>query len=313
MGSLGEKIIEIKENLHFMSAPISLLFYIKFKKIILEQKIDVIYVHLPNPFMHEVIRGHRNFLRKRNIKVIGIYHSDILNKKFIGNLYQNYFLAFENIYDSFISSSLNLQQTSPVLSAIKPEKVKVIPFCVEETNPFVLRKNFTGKLLSIGRLVPYKGFEFLINSVIGTNLELTIIGGGPLYQKLKEMLPPNVKLLGDVSDQEKNKLLLESDVLVVSSNSRAEAYGMTIVEAFQSGLPVVTSQINTGVTFLVNHNQTGLTYPINDKSELLKQFDELKANSQLLEILSKGCFEFYNTQLKFNFFQKKILGQLKNL
>ncbi|MBC7430408.1 MAG: glycosyltransferase [Bacteriovorax sp.] len=312
-GKLGEEIIEVKENLHFMSAPLSFLFFLKFKKLISEKKIDVIYVHLPNPFMHEVISFHKGFLKKYNVKVIGIYHSDILNKKFIGKLYQKYFLAFEGAYDSFISSSKNLQLTSPVLGEVKPDKVKVIPFCVEEINPFILRSNFKGKLLSIGRLVPYKGFEFLIDAVKGTNLQLTIVGGGPLFSKLNENLPSNVKLLGDISDEQKNKLLLESDILVVSSNSRAEAFGMTIVEAFQAGLPVLATQINTGVTFLVNHKHTGLTYPINDKKALLEQFEELNSNKNLLGELSQGCFNFYSSHLKFQYFQEKILGQLKNL
>ncbi|MBC7713352.1 MAG: glycosyltransferase [Rhizobacter sp.] len=312
-GKLGEEIVEVKEHLHFMSAPISFSFFLQFKKLILKNKINVIYVHLPNPFMHEIIKFYKKFLKKNNVKIIGIYHSDILNKKFIGTLYEKYFLASENDYDSFISSSKNLQLTSPVLSEIKADKVKVIPFCVEEINPFILRNHFSGKLLSIGRLVPYKGFEFLIDAVKGTDMSLTIVGGGPLYQKLNENLPANVKLLGDISDEEKNKLLKESDVLVVSSNSRAEAFGMTIVEAFQAGLPVLATQINTGVTFLVSHKQTGLTYPINDKQALLEQFEALSSNERLLGELSQGCFNFYNTNLKFQFFQEKIMGQLKSL
>ena len=307
IGALGEQIVEVKQDFFLMSTPISFNFIFKFKKLILEQKIDRIYVHLPNPFMHEMVRKNKIFLIKNNVTIVGVYHSDIINKKFLGNLYQRYFLKTQHIYNSYICSSENLKQTSPVLKKILQSKVDVIPFCVEEKNVFKKRSQFQGNLLIIGRLVPYKGYEFLIDALTNSDFHLTIVGGGPLLAKLKKRLPPNIKILGDVSEDIKNNLLNQSDLLVVSSNSRAEAYGMTIVEAFQTGLPVIATQINTGVTFLVDHQKTGLTYPINDKLELLKQLTSLRNDHTLLPKLSEGCFLFYNANLKFELFQKKLL------
>lgn len=307
-GVHGEEVIEVKEDLFLVSTPISFSFPFQFKKLILERKIERIYVHLPNPFMHELVRQFKNFLMKNNVTIIGIYHSDILNKKVLGNLYQTYFFKSQHVYDCYICSSDNLKQTSPVLSKISSEKIKIIPFCVEEKNLFKKRQDFKGKLLSIGRLVPYKGFEFLIDAITNTEFELVIIGKGPLMNKLKKGLPSNVKLLGDVSDEVKNELINESDLLIVSSNSRAEAYGMTIVEAFQAGLPVVAAQINTGVTFLVTHRKTGLTYPINNKEEFLKQLFSLRNDPSLLSTLSEECFSFYNAHLTFEHFQQNLLS-----
>lgn len=98
-------------------------------------------------------------------------------------------------------------------------------------------------------MVPYKGFEFLIDTFNNTEFDLDIIGNGPLLSKLKSLCASNVKIHHDLNHKSKNELLSSADLLVVGSINRAEAYGMTIVEAFYCEIPVIAPRINTGVTF----------------------------------------------------------------
>lgn len=43
-------------------------------------------------------------------------------------------------------------------------------------------------LVSIGRMVPYKGFEFLIDTFSNSEFELNIIGNGPLEKKIRKYI-----------------------------------------------------------------------------------------------------------------------------
>ncbi|MFZ4712071.1 MAG: glycosyltransferase [Bacteriovoracaceae bacterium] len=308
IGRYGEKIWEIKQNLFFLSTPFSYRFYFSFKKILEAESFDQIYIHLPNPFMHEILKSAQQILKRTNTKVIGVYHSDIVNKGFLGSLYDRFFLRHQHLYDNFLCSSPKLRESSHVLQKVVFSKIKVIPFCVEENNHFRIRENFTKELVAIGRFVPYKGFEFLLKALQGTDYRLTLMGSGPLYKKLKQFEGPNLRLVGDVTEEVKNLYLNLADVLIVSSNSRAEAYGMTIVEAFHRGLPVVASNLPTGVTFLVNDEVTGLIFDIENRQSLLDSLKKLENDPLLMKKLSQQCYQFYHDQLRFKLFKEKLLA-----
>ena len=55
VGEFGEIVNFIVEDLFFNSAPISFNFIFHLKSLLKEHAIEKIYVHLPNPFMHEVV------------------------------------------------------------------------------------------------------------------------------------------------------------------------------------------------------------------------------------------------------------------
>ena len=248
-GEFGEKIEWLKTHLELKSALFNWGFFLKFRDYIVHNKIKKIYVHLPNPYMHELVRMNKQFLKDNNIVVHAIYHSDIVNQKFLKFFYNLYFVFTSNVYSSLIVSSDKLWNYSKVLARIPIEKKRVLPFCTEGNMTYIHRTEFKGKLLAIGRLVPYKGFEFLVNAINGTEYELHIIGDGPLIQILQSIKGKNIHLHRKLSEKDKNELIAQSDLLIVSSINQAEAYGMIIVEAFESGMPVVASNLNSGVTF----------------------------------------------------------------
>jgi glycosyltransferase involved in cell wall biosynthesis len=258
--------------------------------------------------MHELVRFYRDFLNKLNIKVIGVYHSDIINKGILGKLYNLYFKKTVNIYDKIMVSSENLWNSSPVLHKLNTNIKVVVPFCIEE---FVRVKVETNKsrfrLVSIGRLVPYKGFEFLIDVFNNTEFDLHIIGNGPLLNKLKAKSADNIQIHYNLDHDSKNKLLVSADFLVVGSTNRAEAYGMTIVEAFYCGLPVIAPNINTGVTFLVKDGITGFVYDVLNKEMLLKKVREAISKPNEVQAIKQNIGDFYIKFLSYDCFRKGIL------
>ena len=311
IGEFLETVYSIGQDIFFQSAPISFGFIFAFKNLIIKHKINRIYVHLPNPFMHEVLRISRLFLKKMNIEIVAVYHSDIVNQRFLGKMYNYYFSLSKNIYDYWICSSQKLWNSSPVLNNIDERKKRIVPFCTEGSIAFREREKFQGKLLAVGRLVPYKGFEFLINVINKTNFQLHIVGDGPEFENLKKIAGKNIVLHRRIDDSEKNLLFDQCDLLIVSSVNRAEAYGMIIVEAFEAGLPVVASNLDSGVTFLVQHEVTGLVFETLNEEKLIEQIKRLEQDEELYRRISNNTRVFYDEELSYLQFKLKI-EQLSN-
>ncbi len=99
-------------------------------------------------------------------------------------------------------------------------------------------------LISIGRIVKRKGFDYLIRSLklLNENIVLLIIGDGAGINKLIQLvyrlnLHNRVKFLGDVSEELKFQYLANSDLYILSSLH--EGFGIVLQEAMQVGLPIV--------------------------------------------------------------------------
>jgi rhamnosyl/mannosyltransferase len=306
IGELGESIHLVRQDIFLKSAPISLGFIFYFKKMIKANRINRLYVHLPNPYMHEVLRIFKDFLKKEKVEVIAVYHSDIVNQKILGKIYNCYFSLTKHIYNYWICSSQKLWESSLILKNIAVEKKRIIPFCSDAQMTFRGRDKFKGKLLAVGRLVPYKGFEFLVRAINKTKYELHIIGNGPEYEKLKKISASNIILHKNINDREKRELFNQCDVLVISSINRAEAYGITIVEAFEAGLPVIASNLDSGVTFLVQHEKTGLVFDTKDEEKLLHAIERLEKENDLYSQISRNTKKFFDSELSYDHFKNKI-------
>ena len=308
-GLYGENVYQAREDIKLGSSPLSIGYYQHVKHLIEKEAPQFLLVHLPNPFAHEVIKHFFSFFKEKKIKILGIYHSDIINQVVLRDAYNLYFSNHLHVYDYFICSSRNLKNSSSILSKLSDDKVKVIPFCVEHS--FMAKSQnrnsqFNGKFLTIGRMVPYKGYEFLIQAFKNLPYTLTVVGNGPLKDKLKAMASPNVHFAGQITEEEKFNLLTSHDALIMSSINRAEAYGMTIVEAFSVGLPVIASNIDTGVSFLVRDGETGYKFPIKDEAGLLAQIESVARDPQTTQRLSKACRDFFNTSLNYSAFRENL-------
>jgi glycosyltransferase involved in cell wall biosynthesis len=82
---------------------------------------------------------------------------------------------------------------------------------------------------------------------------------------------------------------------------------MSIVEAFSMSIPVIAPNLNTGVSFLVQNEITGLVYQVENSNELIKRIEELSKNEILYRKLSLSCYKFFKENLSYNVFKKKLL------
>ena len=90
--------------------------------------------------------------------------------------------------------------------------------------------------LCVGRLVAYKRADLAVETFRGLPYELVVVGTGPDGESLRRAAPPNVRFVGDVSDEELRRLYREAVAVVAPG---VEDFGIAMAEAQACGTPVI--------------------------------------------------------------------------
>lgn len=126
----------------------------------------------------------------------------------------------------------------------------------------------TRMIVAVGRLVPEKGFDTLINSfaaLADPAAELTIVGEGPDRARLEQLvmrhgIESRVILPGFVAD---TRGWLDRARLAAMP-SRFEGYPAVLIEAFAAGRPAVATDCTPAAAALINDPESGRIVPIDD-------------------------------------------------
>lgn len=123
------------------------------------------------------------------------------------------------------------------------------------------------KLVFVGRLTPDKGWAFtfkamqeLLSRVDRERVALIVAGDGSMREEIADTLgavTPHVYLLGRVDPVHIPALLANSDIHITTSEK--EARGLTVLEAFASGIPVLAPRAG-GVVENIEHGRNGYLY-----------------------------------------------------
>ena len=150
--------------------------------------------------------------------------------------------------------------------AVPQEKISVI-HCGINPQLFWTNRRTTNdgiRVLSIARLHPIKGVEYLISAckiLKERNIRFTchIVGDGELKGPLEDLIEQSglrhiVHLEGAQSAEEVRRQLAQADVYV--NSSLCEGLSVSIMEAMASELPVIASNV-TGIAELIEDNVNG--------------------------------------------------------
>ena len=181
-----------------------------------------------------------------------------------------------------IRSAAKFQRMTRVRTVTIPNPIDVpVKFAVTSNG----KKTGQYELIGMGRLVPEKGFDLLLQAfslIAGKHpgWRLTILGGGPLLGELQEQalslsLAQRVNFAGPVADPFPR--LHAADLFVFSS--RFEGFGMALAEAMACGLPVVTFDCPEGPAHIVRDGIDGLLVPPEDVPALAAALDRLMGDS----------------------------------
>lgn len=117
--------------------------------------------------------------------------------------------------------------------------------------PFVAREPY---FLALGRLVPYKRFDLLIDLANRVRLPLKIGGRGSEYSRLKALAGPTVEFLGHVEDKALPDLYLRATALLFP---QVEDAGIVPLESLSCGTPVIAYG-KGGIGDVVEESVTGI-------------------------------------------------------
>lgn len=172
---------------------------------------------------------------------------------------------------------------------VDDKKIKVIynaffPVEIGDTKETAKEKlKLEGKiLLSVGRLVPWKGFKPLIEIMLDLqkkfpNLTLLIIGNGPNKLELESTidklgLASKVRLIRALPREEHYLYIKAADIFVL--NTGYEGFSHQILEVMSIGTPIVTTNVG-GNPEMITDNESGLLVEYNNKEELRRSIEEL--------------------------------------
>jgi len=240
---------------------------------------DIIHVHLPDPLANLAL-----WWARPDAQIVVHWHSDIIQQQIALKLYQPLQRWLLERADAIVPTSEDYWKASPWLPKLEG-KIRTIPIGIRdlETPPdpatvASIRARFDHRriVLALGRMVYYKGFDQLIDVArdLPSDVVIVIGGSGPLRPRLQERidaenLADRIFLPGRIPDQDVAAYFEAADLFCLPSDSRAEAFGVVLLEAMRAGKPIVASNLaGSGVPGVNIDGQTGLNIPTGDRGAL---------------------------------------------
>ena len=243
---------------------------------------DVVHYQFPWPFADLL----HLTSRRRKPSVVS-YQSDIVRQKFLLHAYAPLMNRFLRTVDAVVATSPQYRDSSPVLATLGRE-VRVIPNGIDEASypapgPERMQawREMVGQdfFLFVGVLRYYKGLETLLRAAKGFGGQVVIAGTGPEATHLQETAKlqglTNVRFVGAISDDDKVCLLKLCRAFVFPSHLRAEAFGMSLLEAAMCARPMVCCEIGTGTSYINVDGETGRTVTPEDPGALRVAMQQL--------------------------------------
>lgn len=166
-------------------------------------------------------------------------------------------------------------------------------------------------LLFVGNLVPQKGVKYLLEAKkildndletegAGSDLELLIVGNGPLKKELKRQVQEydikNVAFLGERRDVE--MIMPSADLFILPSIS--EGFPITILESLASGVPVVATRVG-GVVEIESESVVKLVEPGQPEAlaRAIKEMEQYKSSKEVVRKTGKIASKYAHIKIPY--------------
>ncbi|MEH6582589.1 MAG: glycosyltransferase [Halioglobus sp.] len=301
----GEQTLPITRAavwIRLLFTPVSPTFPLLMNRAIREEQAELLHLHMPNASVFWAL-----FLpRARKIPWVIHWHSDVLaSQHSLGlRLFYQLYRPFERAVlarskviiatsPPYLDSSISLQDYR--------DKCHVVPLGLDPehypASPPVRATNDNGApmhILAIGRLTYYKGFDYLIRAMATVqNATLELVGKGDEEARLRTLvkqlgLEDRITFCGHLSPQQLGQAFARADCLCLPSLERTEAFGLVLLEAMQSGLPTVISDVpGSGMGWVVDEGVTGLKVPPKNEDKLASALQSLQQDRARMRTLGE--------------------------
>ena len=325
--SAGVQLWRVPTLGSLLYTPLSPAFPLWLKSILQYFKPQILHLHLPNPSVFWALFSSS----ARRLPWVVHWHSDVVVSKQIDWRLSLAYRIYAPFEQAVLARAQRIVVTSPpylessVALAPWREKCSIVPLALADTVAATLATPMAGdaenwgphgtRVLAVGRLTYYKGFEVLIRAAVGCpEIQVAIVGEGERRPQLQKLIAElglghRVRLLGGLPDEAVQQLFRSAEIFCLPSLERTEAFGMVLLEAMAAGKPIIASDIpGSGVGWVLQGNETAVLVPPGDVAALCraltladKQFGGngntcFKARFQMSSVVSQ-LSEIYNAAL----------------
>lgn len=307
-------------NRSFYSLPVSFNLPSRVKEILLEKDWDIVHVHgtlSPSLPLFTLLQSpHVNFMTFHPTHGYSIgfeIFKPILSK------------AFENIDGRIAVSKSALRSIKRHFDGefrIIPNGVDIYRFGPQVPPVGNLRAPHEKVILFVGRIEPRKGLSTLIKAfeIVLKKIpyaKLVIVGDTPLkriYQYRAKKLGDRVVFLGKVPTRMIPSVYRSADVFVAPASGK-ESFGIVLIEAMASKIPVIASDIE-GYREVVIDGHNGLLFSANDCQNLAETIGRVLRDRKLAQRLGENGHKYVEKNFSWDVISEQIedfyLEVLKN-
>lgn len=295
---------------------------------------DIIHGHINSPTIIELAALASKIM---DVPLVVTYHADPIMQditvklpKCVQRILQNYWISVDLILKRakkiIATTPLYLEKSKFLRNYL--QKVVVIPNSIDfnffrepkRRDIDIFRKKYRLEnskiILFVGRLVKYKGLEYLLKAMrtvieILGDVRLLIVGDGPLRRELeyltrKNALEKYISFFGNVNSEILRIVYALSDIFVLPSISNSEGFGIVLIEAMAHAKPVIASNVG-GVPYVVNNGINGLLVAPKNYEMLGKSIVELLLDANKAQELGRKGQEYAKSNYSWNSTIKRIV------
>ena len=304
-------------------APLAPRFLAEINRAINDWQPDYLHLHMPNLSALAVLASKR----ARRLPWVIHWHSDVVSSqhslalRLLYPLYRPFERALLERAALVISTSHAYLETSEPLQPFR-EKCAVVPLGIDLQRllPQVRSLNVCVgwgagrfRLLAVGRLTYYKGFDTLIRAVAQCpQVELRIVGDGSDRETLQKLIDQlrvadRIFLEGALNDADCLMRYQSAQLFCVPSRERTEAFGLVALEAMAHELPVLASALSgSGLVNVVQAGVTGRLAPVDEPAAWRDAIESLRASPATLRSMGIAGAQRVKSSFAINPVQKSL-------
>lgn len=255
---------------------------------------DIVVHHAPLPLNDAALA----YGLPDRVGLIVYWHAEILGYPLLKRLVSPMIHRVLERADRIIVSGQSMIDHSPFLHPHR-NKCIAIPFGLDVAYWGAIgsanaRRYSSRHIVSLGRLVGYKGYDVLLRALVPLDATATIIGEGPLLKRLQALandlgVGRRVSFAGRRSRDEIRQLFHSACLFAFPSVTSAEAFGLAQIEAMAAGLPIINTGLPTMVPLVARHDVEALTVAPGDPIALTAALGRVLNNPALAERLGRAA------------------------
>lgn len=147
-----------------------------------------------------------------------------------------------------------------------------------DTNRFNPSRERGDYYVTMGRQLPYKRYDLVVEAAAKLGIKLKVFGNGPVHQQLVDLAGPTVEFLtdrfGDASDSHLEEALNNAKGFIYAAE---EDFGIVTVEALAAGAPVIAYG-KAGTLDIVTNDEVGVLFDqqtISDVAAAIRRAEDM--------------------------------------